>query len=147
MASMTGRMDDWARFGQAGGVELLHAHYVRHVYERHCHDGYAIGVTESGGQRFTCRGATHASTTGTAMAFNPDDPHDGRAGDAEGFTYRMLYIPPDLLRDVLADAAERPAALPLFARPLLHDPALGRLVAEAHQACAAGEALARDERL
>ena len=139
--------NDWARFGQAGGVELLHAHYVRHVYERHCHDGYAIGVTESGVQRFTCRGAAHASTTGTVMAFNPDDPHDGRAGDAAGFTYRMLYIPPELMRGVLADATERPAALPLFTRPLLDDRALGKLVAAAHLACADGGALARDERL
>jgi AraC-like DNA-binding protein len=138
---------DWARFGQAGAVELLHAHYVRHVYERHCHDGYAIGVTESGVQRFTCRGGAHASSTGTVMAFNPDDPHDGRAADDDGFTYRMLYIPPELVRGVLADAAERPAGLPLFARPLLQDAVLAQLVSAAHQACVEGPALARDERL
>jgi AraC-like DNA-binding protein len=138
---------DWAEFGQAGGVELLHAHYVRHVYERHSHDAYAIGVTESGVQRFTCRGAAHASTTGTVMAFNPDDPHDGRAADDDGFTYRMLYIPPAVVRGVLSDAAERPAALPLFARPLLQDEQLAALVSAAHRACAEGPALARDERL
>jgi AraC-like DNA-binding protein len=138
---------DWARFGQAGDVELLHAHYVRHVYERHSHDAYAIGVTESGVQRFTCRGAGHASTAGTVMAFNADDPHDGRAADDHGFTYRMLYIPPELMRRVLADAAERPADVPLFASPLVHDGVLGHLVGAAHQACAKGTALARDERL
>ncbi len=138
---------DWAQYGQAGEVELLHAHYVRHVYERHSHEGYAIGVTESGVQRFTCRGGAHASTTGTVMAFNPDDPHDGRADDDDGFTYRMLYLPPGLVKRVLADAAERPAGLPLFASPLLRDRALGGLVAAAHRACAEGEALARDERL
>ena len=44
----------------AFGVELLHAHFVRHVYERHSHEGYAIGVTEAGVQAFHCRGALHA---------------------------------------------------------------------------------------
>ena len=106
---------DWAEFAaaRAFGVELLRAHFVRHVYERHSHEGYAIGVTEGGVQAFTCRGASHASTTGTVMAFNPDEPHDGRAGIPEGFTYRMLYIAPEPMRRVLEDVRDgRPAALP-----------------------------------
>jgi AraC-like DNA-binding protein len=128
---------DWAEFAaaRAFGVELLRAHFVRHVYERHSHEGYAIGVTEGGVQAFTCRGASHASTTGTVMAFNPDEPHDGRAGIPEGFTYRMLYIAPEPMRRVLEDVRDgRPAALPFARAPLIRDPVLARSVRALHAA-------------
>jgi AraC-like DNA-binding protein len=125
---------DWTEYATAPepGVELLRARMRRHVYERHAHDGYAIGITEWGVQAFRCRGETHASTAGVVMAFNPDDPHDGHAGDKAGFAYRMLYIEPDAVRAVLEDAADRVGPLPFFATPLLHDAALGQLVARAH---------------
>jgi AraC-like DNA-binding protein len=128
---------DWAEFvaASAYGVELLRAHFVRHVYERHSHEGYAIGVTESGVQAFTCRGALHASTTGTVMVFNPDEPHDGHAGIPEGFTYRMLYLPPDRMSRVLEDARDgRPAALPFSRAPLIRDRRLARSVRALHEA-------------
>lgn len=125
---------DWTEYATAPepGVELLHARMRRHVYERHAHDGYAIGVTEWGVQAFRCRGETHASTQGVVMAFNPDEPHDGHAGDAAGFAYRMLYVAPEAVRSVLDDIADRPSPLPFFATPLLVDTGLGPLVARAH---------------
>jgi len=135
------RDSDWANYAAAGafGVELLHAHFVRHVYERHSHEGYAIGVTETGVQAFHCRGALHASTAGMIMAFNPDEPHDGHAGIPEGFTYRMLYLPPETVRAVLADArAGRPAALPFARAPLIRDAVLARRVQALHRALSEG---------
>ncbi len=132
---------DWAEFASARayGVELLRAHFVHHVYERHSHDGYAIGVTESGVQAFTCRGALHASTTGTVMVFNPDEPHDGHAGIPEGFTYRMLYLQPDRVQRILEDARDgRPAALPFARAPLIRDRRLARSVRALHEALSSG---------
>jgi hypothetical protein len=41
------------------------------------------------------------------MAFNPDDPHDGRASDELGITYRMIHIGPELMTGVLADVTGR----------------------------------------
>jgi AraC-like DNA-binding protein len=134
---------DWAEFAAAGayGVELLRAHFVRHVYERHSHEGYAIGVTEGGVQAFTCRGALHASTTGTVMVFNPDEPHDGHAGIPEGFTYRMLYLPADRMLRVLEDARDgRPATLPFSRAPLIRDRRLARSVRDLHEALSVGAA-------
>jgi AraC-like DNA-binding protein len=130
---------DWTEYATAPepGVELLRARMRRHVYERHAHDGYAIGVTEWGVQAFRCRGETHASTAGVVMAFNPDDPHDGHAGDDGGFAYRMLYIDPEALRMVLEDVADRPGPSPFFATPLLHDHVLAPLVVRAHALLAA----------
>jgi AraC-like DNA-binding protein len=126
----------------------MHAHFERHVYHRHSHDTYSLGVTDVGAQSFTCRGAAHTSAAGMVMAFNPDDPHDGQATDGNGFTYRMLHIGPELVSRVLADAAGRPVGLPLFAEPVLSDPVLAARLRDLHQALLGGATtLRRDELL
>jgi AraC-like DNA-binding protein len=116
----------------------MHAHFERHVYHRHSHETYSFGVTESGAQSFTCRGAAHTSATGMIMAFNPDDPHDGHAADEFGFTYRMVHIGPELVTGVLADVAERGVGRPLFAEPVLYDPAAARRLRSLHAALVGG---------
>jgi len=126
----------------------MHAHFRGHVYHRHSHETYSLGVTESGAQGFTCRGAGHVSTAGLVMAFNPDDPHDGHAATGNGFTYRMVHIAPDLLTDLLADLAGGPAGLPLFAAPVITDPALGGAVRRLHRSLTGpASPLERSERL
>jgi len=78
------------------------------------------------------------------LAFNPDDPHDGHAGDAAGFTYRMVHIWPEYYTSVLGD----PGPLPLFRNPVIEDPALTSALRGLHAAltCGAPE-LVRSERL
>jgi AraC-like DNA-binding protein len=117
---------DWSTYWRAADepLEAMHAHFERHVYHRHSHDTYSFGVTDEGAQTFTCRGASRTSAAGMVMTFNPDDPHDGHASDALGFTYRMIHIGPDLVAGVLADLCERPAGLPLFTEPVVDDPVL-----------------------
>src|ERR1043165_7534674 len=102
----------------------MHAHFVEHTYPMHSHDAYSFGLTEHGAQVFGCRGSRRTSAAGMVMAFNPDEPHDGHAGSAAGFTYRIVHIGPSLIADVLSDRPGRPAGLPLFAEPVLHDPVL-----------------------
>src|SRR5262252_1172869 len=126
----------------------MHAHFRGHVYHRHSHETYSLGVTESGAQGFTCRGAGHVSTAGLVMAFNPDDPHDGHAATGNGFTYRMIHMTPDVLTDMLADLAGAPAPMPLFAAPVIADPALAGAVRRLHRALTGpASPLARSERL
>src|SRR5262249_49493317 len=121
--SMTKRpvSPEWTRYGVARshGVQLLHAHYVHHSYERHAHDVYALGVTEAGVQSFSYRRSFYASTTGTTLLLLPSEMHDGRAGAPEGFTYRMLYIEPSVVRDMIEDATERASPLPVTGIPLI----------------------------
>jgi AraC-like DNA-binding protein len=105
-------------------IEAMHAHFERHVYHRHSHETYSLGVTDYGAQSFSCRGSAHTSGAGMVMAFNPDDPHDGWAGDERGFTYRMVHIGPALVLGILEDITGRPAGLPLFADPVVTDPVL-----------------------
>ncbi|MGW7366582.1 AraC family transcriptional regulator [Streptomyces sp. NPDC054841] len=126
----------------------MHAHFSTHVYARHSHDAYSFGFTEAGAQRFSCRGGAHTSAAGLLMAFNPDDPHDGRAAAELGYQYRMVHIGPELVRDVLADATGGRGAMPLFTAPVLHDPVLRGTLLRLHTALAgAADPLVRDERL
>jgi AraC-like DNA-binding protein len=105
-------------------------------------------VTETGAQEFTCRGARHTSSVGMVMAFNPDDPHDGWSATGRGFTYRMVHIGPRLLADVALWALDRAPRAPLFATPVLDDPAVADAVRRLHAALMAQEStLERDERL
>jgi AraC-like DNA-binding protein len=141
---------DWARYWRAADepLEAMHAHFERHVYHRHSHDTYSLGVTDVGAQSFNCRGAARTSAAGMVMAFNPDDPHDGQATDGDGFTYRMIHIGPELVARVLADAAGRPVGLPLFAEPVLSDPILAARLRDLHGALLGGATtLRRDELL
>ena len=141
---------DWARYWRAADspLEAMHAHFERHVYHRHSHDTYSLGVTDAGAQSFTCRGAAYTSAAGMVMAFNPDDPHDGQATDGSGFTYRMIHIGPELVSAVLADAAGRPVGPPLFADPVVGDPVLAARLRRLHGALLGdATALRRDELL
>ena len=126
----------------------MHARFREHVYHRHHHDTYSFGVTESGAQSFTCRGAAHTSAAGMVMAFNPDDPHDGHATTGQGFSYRMIHIGPGLVADVLADIGGRPAGWPLFAAPVVADPELAAALGRLHRALTGpATPLERGERL
>ncbi|TMR16297.1 AraC family transcriptional regulator [Nonomuraea turkmeniaca] len=142
---------DWSRYWRSPDrpIEAMHAHFERHVYHRHSHETYSFGVTETGAQSFTCRGSAHTSAAGMVMAFNPDDPHDGHAANALGFTYRMIHIAPDLVADALQDATGHRTGLPLFTAPVAADPALATTLRALHVALLdpGAPALRRDELL
>lgn len=73
------------------GVETLHAHFVRHRYPRHAHECAVIGLVESGVQSYFYRGGRHHTGPGGIFFVNPEEPHTGEPGDADGYVYRALY--------------------------------------------------------
>lgn len=104
--SCVAQSGDWIRLAPPqGGFERLEAFFGGHAYDPHRHDTYAIGYTLAGVQTFTYRGARADSATGHVMVLHPDERHDGRAGVAAGFRYRMAYIEPRLIRDALGGRA------------------------------------------
>ncbi len=96
---------DWARFasGMPAGVQLITAHFLKHEFERHSHAEFSIGVTHSGVQSYSAGGSQHHSLPSNIVAFNPEVAHDGKAGDASGFGYQMVYIEPQLVAAWCAD--------------------------------------------
>jgi AraC-like DNA-binding protein len=120
------RKQQWARFRAApiDGLTLLDAYFTDHVFERHSHDTYAVGVTQSGVQRFDCRGAQHDCVAGDLLLFNPDEPHNGRSATDDGFGYKIFYVPSSAMNALLSGPEDRASHCHL-PHPKVHDPHLG----------------------
>jgi AraC-like DNA-binding protein len=86
----------------AGGVTLMRANFSDHAFERHSHEGFAIGATTYGIQRFRCKGRQYDSRPGDLVLFNPDDDHDGCPGTADGFRYTIWYVPDAFVANCVA---------------------------------------------
>jgi AraC-like DNA-binding protein len=93
---------DWIRHAPAArGFERIEAFFSGHGFDPHCHDTYAIGYTLLGVQAFRYRGAAQHSIPGQVFVLHPDELHDGHAGSEAGFRYRIAYIEPALIQEVL----------------------------------------------
>ncbi|HYZ27013.1 MAG TPA: AraC family ligand binding domain-containing protein, partial [Geminicoccaceae bacterium] len=93
---------DWLKIAPSRpGLERIEAFFSGHGYDPHRHDTYAIGITLHGVQSFQYRGAPANSTAGQVFVLHPDELHDGHAGTAAGFRYRIVYVDPRLIRDAL----------------------------------------------
>jgi AraC-like DNA-binding protein len=142
------RRREWVQYRSLGdGVELLEASFAVHVYERHIHDTYAIGVTRRGVQRFWCGGSTHDSVPGNVIVIPPGEAHDGESGVDGGYTYRMFYVAIDRMTELVSAAFDRPASsLKLRRACLLSEPGLARELDAAWEAMSAQPgSLAADE--
>lgn len=93
---------DWVKHApQSARIERFEAFFSDHGFDPHRHDTYAIGRTLSGVQSFRYRGANRSSLPGETVVLHPDEVHDGHAGSSAGFRYKMLYITPALVQEVL----------------------------------------------
>lgn len=93
---------DWIlRAAPSGHVERIEAYFGGHGYDMHRHDTYAIGRTLSGVQSFHYRRSFRHSLPGSTIVLHPDEPHDGQAGTEAGFHYRMIYVEPALIQQIL----------------------------------------------
>src|SRR5437867_5388 len=117
-----------------GGVELFSAWFAGQAYQKHRHDTYAIGVTDSGVQVFDYRGSVRASTPGQVVVLYPDEVHDGRAGTREGFGYRIVYVDPSLLAEAVRLFSGRPYPLPFVSEPVSMNRRLSQAIEGAFRA-------------
>src|SRR5258708_8723866 len=120
-----GWRSDSIRVGpSAHGTERAEASISASAFEPHRHHTYAIGITTAGVQTFHYRGSRHVCLPGQLHVLHPDEAHDGAAGTDGGFGYRILYIPPELVREALAGRA-----LPFVADPIQQLVPAARLIA------------------
>ncbi|MFI8740779.1 AraC family transcriptional regulator [Stutzerimonas zhaodongensis] len=111
---------DWLeRAAPSTKMERIEAYFRGHGYTPHRHDTYAIGRTLAGVQSFHYRQSMRHSLPGGTIVLHPDEIHDGEAGTNAGFRYRILYIEPSLIQDVLGGEP-----LPFIVGGLSHDPRL-----------------------
>ncbi|WP_027350000.1 AraC family transcriptional regulator [Halotalea alkalilenta] len=125
---------DWVQHAtRPGKIERIEAYFGGYGYAPHRHDTYAIGLTLAGVQSFQYRRAQRHSLPGTILVLHPDELHDGEAGTEVGFHYRMAYIEPSLIQQILGGKP-----LPFIEGGLSSDPRLQAALAPLLQGMDAG---------
>ena len=124
----------WSGGEVAPGLEWAAADFPEHRFTPHRHDGYVVGVTGKGAQRFTYRGAERLSLPGEVFLLHPDERHDGRPGTAAGFGFRAVYLSPD---HVLAALDQ--SALPFSPEPVHDAQVVSELVLSVFEAWSGGQ--------
>ena len=119
MTSPSPRNDWFHRAPDVAGMRRFEAFFAGHGYDMHRHDTYAIGHTLSGVQRFQYHGSWRHSLPGGTIVLHPDEAHDGEAGTDNGFQYRMMYIEPALIQQMLGGQP-----LPFIRNGMSNDPRL-----------------------
>ena len=129
------------RHAAVPGVDLLRATYVTHRYARHAHETYTLALIEDGVEEFRYAGSLLRAGRGSVALLNPEMVHTGQAGVPEGWSYRVLYPPVSLVREVSTELTGSPGT-PFFPDTVVHDPHSARLVRAAHLAAEHGDPLA-----
>jgi len=116
---MSGNKDWVIRGPQSTKLERIEAYFSGYGFDPHRHDTYAIGRTLSGVHSFNYRRNMRHSLPGGTIVLHPDELHDGEAGTADGFRYRIIYVDPALLQQALGGKA-----LPFIPDGISRDPRL-----------------------
>ncbi|MER5523605.1 AraC family transcriptional regulator [Streptomyces sp. NPDC002677] len=118
-----------ARLGRCGPpLDLLTAHFERHIYAPHAHAEFTIGVCVGGSEIIDYRGGHIRNGPGAIVVLAPGEMHTGGpATQTEGYAYRALYADPSLLAEGTLGTGT-----PHFRDPVLDDPELAAALRQAH---------------
>jgi AraC-like DNA-binding protein len=112
---------------ELGGLEVMHASFVRHQFAKHSHEAFTVVLIDDGASRFWYRGAEHVIGAGMVALLNPDEAHTGSPLTANGYSQRSLYLEPNRFLGPLLE--------PRFFRELLsRDPNLFASISTFHDA-------------
>lgn len=118
------------------GVELRRGFQVLSPVGRHWHDEYQLCSIEGGGGELRHRGVAHPTPAGSLFVVSPGELHANMSREAEGCSFRTMYLRPDLLAQASRQLGV--AGLPDFARPMVHDRDLIASYRSAHRAMETG---------
>ncbi|HWW20430.1 MAG TPA: AraC family transcriptional regulator [Steroidobacteraceae bacterium] len=108
------------------GIEAMSAS-TSHVFPRHTHDRYGIGVVDAGGHAsLSDRGQVEAGPGGL-ICVNPGEVHDGRPSGGVSRSWRIVYLEPTLMRGRCREVSEGRSATLYFAAPVFADETLRAL--------------------
>ena len=109
---------------ELGGLELLDAKYEKQNFSRHSHEGYTIGVIETGAQRFYRTGGHHIAPQNTIILVNADEIHSGHSASEGGWAYRAMYPLPEQLAQISKELHLPDYGAPYFPEAVVSDPEL-----------------------
>lgn len=132
-----------------GGVECLRARHVGVRFARHFHEGYAVGVIESGALGFRYLGRDCVAAAGAVNMVVPGEVHDGHPESPQGFAYRMFYLDAPVVETLAGELDGQSAKMPDFPGGVIQDPQLAAALRKLHLDLEAGDTtlLERQSRL
>jgi AraC-like DNA-binding protein len=114
------------------GIDLLDADYHSQHFSKHTHDGYAFGVITQGELDFSYLSKSWEAQPGDINLVVPGEAHDGHGKDHKGWSYKMLYLPPEILYKVYADRTGKDT-LPWFTAGVVQDSLLSKNLLHLYQ--------------
>ena len=115
------------------GLQLMQACYRNQRFSKHSHDGYGFGVIERGTLCFRYLGADHSAPAGMINLVCSGECHDGHGQTPEGWSYRMFYIAPELMADIVGGEEKKTGGLPFFRTGVIENRELAAHLVDGHQ--------------
>jgi AraC-like DNA-binding protein len=112
--------------------EILQGTYTRQRFAPHLHETFSLGAIESGASKIRYRGRTVTQQAGDVVVIPAQEVHTGEAASPAGWSYRMLYLPLDLIDDFV------PLDSFVFEGPSVADRDLSSRVVSVHRMLEAG---------
>jgi AraC-like DNA-binding protein len=129
------------------GIEAVSAISSRQ-FPRHAHDGYGLGLLDSGAHRTWSPIGYVEAVAGDVITINPEEMHDGAPVRGGTRQWRMIYFEPAMVANEIRDETIHQLEI---AHPIIRDPELRRwlerlfesIIDEGHQPLAVEEAIVR----
>jgi AraC-like DNA-binding protein len=105
-AAFAGGRREWCRMLSdpfLPGIEVLQAHYLRYRYAPHWHEAVCVAVVGDGAAAFECGRVEHVAPAGSVFVIPAFEVHTGEPAARVGLGYRVLYVAPGRLADLLDD--------------------------------------------
>ena len=87
------------------GIQAVTAQSAR-GFARHTHDQFGIGLVVRGAQTSASGRGPVEVTAGDLITVNPGEVHDGLPVDANGRSWRMLYLDPAVMRQLTGSSRD-----------------------------------------
>ncbi len=114
----------FTRSSRLKDIELRFSQYREHAFNKHFHRTYSIGVVNGGQTAYFHHGITEIIQRGDIALINANEVHACNPVEGHALTYYMLYIQPDLVRDIAVELTESQGKPPHFPTPVVQDPPL-----------------------
>ncbi len=118
----------------------------------HCHGEYQFCLSVNYPSEYDYRKSIHFVPVGSVSIVHPGEMHGGTGRDIGNGNvpaiFRLMYVKPEVVHQILEGVSEQPATLPFFANSIILDTAIAHSFLQFHQASQQGASqLAQDEKL
>ncbi|MBP2652185.1 MAG: transcriptional regulator, AraC family [Firmicutes bacterium] len=124
---------------ELSSVEVMEASYHKQSFSRHTHECYAFGVITGGRLDFIYQHKNWQANPGDINLVVPGEVHDGHGAMGGGWSYKMLYMPVEILREVNFEITGTDS-LPYFLHGVISHNYLGNSFQSLHKILLSDEA-------